>query len=170
MHRGKPKEHLDDFNKLTVDLKSIDVKIEDEDQVIILLCFLPNSYENFIDNMMYGHEILTMEEVKVVLNSKELNKKVSESKSYGLTESLFARGRTKTRNQDRGRSKSRSKSKFRLRTFKCYQCNKEEHLIRDCPKRKGTEKEKIYDSGNAPVANDNEDILTVSEHDSGMDL
>ena len=45
-------DHMDDFNKL--DLESIEVKIEDEDQALILLSSLPDTYiyGNFVDTLL----------------------------------------------------------------------------------------------------------------------
>ena len=40
MQRDKPiKEHLDDFNKIILDMRNIDVKIDDENQP--LFCYVP---------------------------------------------------------------------------------------------------------------------------------
>ena len=129
MQEGKPvKDHLDEFNKAILELKNIDVKIDDEDQEIILLCSLPSSYEHFIDTMMYGREDLTLNEVKAALHSKELKKRVSDSRSEGSAEGLFVRGRTERQNQNGERGRSKSKSKVKPGKYKCFHCHKEGHM------------------------------------------
>nr|GEX52703.1 retrovirus-related Pol polyprotein from transposon TNT 1-94 [Tanacetum cinerariifolium] len=48
------KDHLDTFNRIILGLQGVKVKIDDEDQALVLLCSLPGSYENFVDIMLYG--------------------------------------------------------------------------------------------------------------------
>jgi hypothetical protein len=45
--------HLDEFNRIILDLKNIDCKLDDEDHVLILLCSLPTPFEHFIDTILY---------------------------------------------------------------------------------------------------------------------
>ena len=40
------KEHVSLFTKAVLDLKSVDVRIDEEDQAVMLLCSLPSSFEN----------------------------------------------------------------------------------------------------------------------------
>ena len=148
MHEGKTiKEHLDDFNKIILDMRNIDVKIYDENRAIILLCSLPNSYEHFIDTMMYNWETLIMEKDKTALNSKELKKRVYENRNKNSKERLVARGKSdKWVSSGRG-SKVRSRSKSKFKEQKCFQCHKEGCFKEDYLERRGKEKEKSSDSG-----------------------
>ena len=71
MAEGKSiEDQMDEFNKIIDDLENVDVKMEEEDQAIILLSALPKSYEHFVDAMLYGRgQSLTLEEVQAALNS-----------------------------------------------------------------------------------------------------
>ena len=45
MQKGSdPAEHINIFNQLVADLVKVEVKIDDENRAIILLCSLPRSY------------------------------------------------------------------------------------------------------------------------------
>ena len=55
MHDGTPiKSHIVEFFSIINDLDKIEVKIEDEDQALLLLCSLPSSYKSFREAIIYG--------------------------------------------------------------------------------------------------------------------
>lgn len=94
MQLGKDiEDHLDDFNKVILDLENIGIKVEDEDQAIIVLNSLPTeNYEKFMDTLMYDKDSLTLEDVQSALMSKEIKRK-SELKEKSIGDGLMIRGK-----------------------------------------------------------------------------
>ncbi|GKE54085.1 hypothetical protein Tco_1489241, partial [Tanacetum coccineum] len=64
----KISEHIDEFNKIVLDLTNIEVKFKGENLALLLLTDLPASYEHFVDTLLYGREALTLEDVMATLN------------------------------------------------------------------------------------------------------
>nr|GFA40275.1 retrovirus-related Pol polyprotein from transposon TNT 1-94 [Tanacetum cinerariifolium] len=71
----KISEHIDEFNKIVLDLANIEVKFEDEDLALLLLTSLLASYGHFVDTLLYGREPLTLEDVMATLNSKKIKER-----------------------------------------------------------------------------------------------
>ncbi|KAH9800550.1 Integrase catalytic domain-containing protein [Citrus sinensis] len=69
------KDHVDEFNKLILDLENVNIILEDEDRALILLSSLPESYEHFVDTLFYGKQTFTLKDVKNALESKDLKKR-----------------------------------------------------------------------------------------------
>lgn len=53
-------EHLSDFNKMIVDLKNLDVEIDDSDKTLLLLNSLSSTYEHLITTLLYGKKRLNL--------------------------------------------------------------------------------------------------------------
>jgi hypothetical protein len=47
-------EHINVFDQVIADLGKVDVKIDNEDMAIILMCSLPGSYEHWVTTLTYG--------------------------------------------------------------------------------------------------------------------
>ncbi|GJT61752.1 hypothetical protein Tco_1005285 [Tanacetum coccineum] len=54
------------------DLAAIDTAISDEDQALLLLTYLPSSYDNFMKTLLYSRDTLKLEDVLATLNFREL--------------------------------------------------------------------------------------------------
>ena len=122
-------ENIDEFTKLVVDLESLCVKIEDEDQAVILLNSLPKVFDQLRDTLKYSKDLLSLEGVVSAIHAKKMDIRVERINTTS-SEGLVVRGRPKKRNNnqkgnhDKSKSKSKSKSKF---TRKCFHCHKEGH-------------------------------------------
>ena len=67
-------DHLTVFKDIVSDLESMELKVEDEDLALILLCSLPPSYRNFVQTLLYSREKISLEGVFEVLYSKKQDK------------------------------------------------------------------------------------------------
>ena len=67
--------HLNSFNRIMSDLLALDVKLEEEDKAILLLCSLPFSYDHLATTIMYRKETLLLEDVRQVLQNNALMKR-----------------------------------------------------------------------------------------------
>ncbi|GJY59728.1 zinc finger, CCHC-type containing protein [Tanacetum coccineum] len=130
-------DHIDEFNKLILDLANIDIEIEDEDQALMLLTSLPSSYENFVETLLYGSESLTMKDFLVTMNSRELKKRTEGTKEE-TGDGLYVRGRSDHSGKVHSGGSSPFKSRGGTAKLKCFICHSEGHLKRDLPMKKSS--------------------------------
>ena len=159
--------HISEFKKIVADLVSMEVKYDDEDLGLLLLCSLPNSYANFCDTILLSRDELTLKEVYEALQSREKMKGMvqSDGSSSSKGDVLHVRGRSKRRssNDSNDRNKShdgRSCSKSKPHKKFCNYCKKTNHFIEDCLKLKNKEKKKNNSGGKASV-------VSAADSDSG---
>ncbi|KAE8689071.1 hypothetical protein F3Y22_tig00110944pilonHSYRG00042 [Hibiscus syriacus] len=158
-------QHVNVFNQIVSDLARLDVKIEDEDIAMILLCSLPSSYEHMVTTLTYGKETINVEEITAALLAHNQRKQNAGESSQA--DSLYVKG-----NRDRGRKpekagsgkrNSRSKSRDK-KTIHCYKCKEAGHMKRDCPKlKKQTDEKRDGSSKSVNVVED--DTSDCSEGD-----
>ena len=58
------KSHIDEFDSIVMEMYNLDVNLDDEDLTIKLLCSLPKEYKNLRETILYGKDVLTLEDVK----------------------------------------------------------------------------------------------------------
>jgi hypothetical protein len=69
------------------------IKIDGEDQALILLCLLPDLFDNFVNSILYGRDTISLADVKSALNSMELRTRLNGKGSENQAEGLFVSGR-----------------------------------------------------------------------------
>nr|BAQ19356.1 putative gag-pol polyprotein [Torenia fournieri] len=157
-------EQMDQFIKLILDLENIEVKIEDEDQALLLVCALPRSYNTFKDTLLYGRETLTLKEVQAALKSKQLNTRIDNKAVGSTSEALYVKGKGEEKKTHKER-KNKSKKKV-----KCFYCDEEGHMCKNCPKKE-RDKGKKVEQGEAAMAcesYESADVLAVTHEDQDV--
>jgi len=125
-------QHLDEFNKITMKLDSVEVKIKEEDKALLLL---PLSFENIMTSLLFRKEILKFDEVIATLLLNETrrgNNGLSSDGQVAMVTKGFSQRQGWRKEKEEGSPCSRSSG----RKFKCYYCDEEGHMKRDCPKMK----------------------------------
>lgn len=103
------KDHLDKFNKLILDLENENIVLEDKNRALILLSSLPDSYEHFVDILLYGKQTLTLKDIKNALEPKDLKKRI-EDRDQNQSEDLVAKSRPeKKANKDKKNNNQKDK-------------------------------------------------------------
>lgn len=78
--------HLSVFKEIVSDLQSMEVKYDDEDLALLILCSLPSSFANFQDTILYSYDELTVAEVYEALQQKEKMKNMLQSEESSTIE------------------------------------------------------------------------------------
>ncbi|KAJ9538194.1 hypothetical protein OSB04_030927 [Centaurea solstitialis] len=149
------KEHLDELNSILMDLKNVEVKIDDEDAALILLV----------------SDTITMEEVRSSLHSRELRHKASgsgsEIQSVGLSVVNGDRDRGREKEKGNWKSKGRSRSKKRgpggRQREGCHYCKEPGHWKNECPKLRAKGSAAVM---NSDLGSEDDLVLTVVANDN----
>ncbi|GKA91935.1 hypothetical protein Tco_0813860 [Tanacetum coccineum] len=110
-------DHIDEFNKLILDLANIDIEIEDEDQALM--------------------ESLTMEDVLATLNSRELKNRTEGTKEEA-SDGLYVRGSLDYSGKAHSGGSLWFKSRGGTGKLKCFIRHSEGYLKKDHPKKKSS--------------------------------
>jgi hypothetical protein len=131
-------EHLNAFNTLVSQLRSVNIMIVEEDKCITLLCSFLESWDNMVVAIgITTQSTLNYEDVVASLLFEEMRRKSMDGHN---TDDLFVRGHTQDRNlgkPSRWRSKSIGRSKSPGKYLrKCWKCGKTGHYKKDCKSKK----------------------------------
>jgi hypothetical protein len=93
---GSVLTHISVFKEIVADLTSMEVKFDDEDLALLLLCSLPALFSNFRDTILYSCDTLTIAKVYEALTAKEkMRHMVNSEDAVGSSgEALYVCGRS----------------------------------------------------------------------------
>ncbi|GFY90772.1 hypothetical protein Acr_07g0009690 [Actinidia rufa] len=145
-------EHTSEFQNLVNQLTSVDLQFDDEMQALLLLSSLLESWETLV----------------VSLSNSASNGKLTTSMALVL-EGSRERGRGQGRGHHRGTGKGRWRSQARDRTVRCFYCDQEGHIKRDCPKYKAQDQSSDTVATAVMVDDDESDVLLAASDDGKSD-
>ncbi|KAL8140015.1 hypothetical protein V2J09_006036 [Rumex salicifolius] len=100
-------QHVNTFNQIIGDLGCVGVKVDDEDQAMVLVCLLTPAYETLLTALTCGKESISLETVSSVLLSHNNDGNIPVEISLKATGCILAT----TRKGNKQRSKSKAKKK-----------------------------------------------------------
>ena len=80
---GNLRNHIREFERIISDLKDVDVKVEDDDQALLLMLSLPKSYESLTQTMLLMENLHSFEAAKQALLQDELRKLTTNTMGSG---------------------------------------------------------------------------------------
>ncbi|GFS33854.1 hypothetical protein Acr_00g0030870 [Actinidia rufa] len=170
-------EHTSEFQSLVNQLTSVDLQFDDEMQALLLLSSLPESWETLVvslSNSVPNGKLTTSMIMDALFNEEARRREMGstdQSESQALvSEGSRERGRGQGRGHHRGTGKGRWRSQARGRTVRCFYCDQEGHIKRDCPKYKA----QVQSSDTAATAvmavdEDESDVLLAASDDGKSD-
>ena len=96
-------QHLDEFNKITTELDSLEVKIEEEDKALLLLASLPLSFDNIVTTHFFGKEPLRLDQVVTALlmtETQRYNNRFSSEGQVAMVTKQYSRRRRRLRDKE----------------------------------------------------------------------
>jgi hypothetical protein len=106
---GSVLSHIYVFKEIVADLVSMEVKCEDEDLGLLLLCSLPSSFTSFRDTILLSRDELTISDVYEALKSREKMKGMVHFDGLSSKgDALQVRGRPEQRSSNDGNDHNKS--------------------------------------------------------------
>ena len=117
-------EHLRHMKEITDQLAAINAPIPEDEHIVAILLSLPRTYNTIVTALTAKGDELHLAQVQQALineEEKRLQSKASKSTTTG---------------SDRGESALRHE-KFHRKPIRCYECNQEGHISRNCRQKNG---------------------------------
>lgn len=104
-------------------LATIDDVLANKGKTLLLVSSLLKSYKKFVDALMYDKQTLSLDEVKLALNIRELQEK-QRNLDHETSESLTLKGKYDPKKKEKEKKGSKKNSKTKTRLLNAFNCHK----------------------------------------------